>query len=207
MNIVAWHDIQNKITGLRGYVELSKDLVGEGRAREYLMKEESILKTIDASIRYTKEYQEMGTRPMQWVNIPATITSVLSLIDKRDITLCVELDDLFLYCDPVIERVFSHLVENTINHGKKATAIRMWYEESPSGLVLIYTDDGVGIPADSKESIFVRDVGRGSGFSLYFIHDILELSGMSIRESGEPGRGTRFEISVPKGSYRIGAKK
>lgn len=27
MNIVAWHDIQNKVTGLRGYVELSKDLV------------------------------------------------------------------------------------------------------------------------------------------------------------------------------------
>jgi signal transduction histidine kinase len=83
----------------------------------------------------------------------------------------------------------------------------MWYEESPAGLTLIYTDDGVGIPADSKESIFVRDVAKGSGFSLYFIHDILEFSGMSIRESGEPGQGARFEIAVPKGSYRAGAKK
>jgi len=206
MNIVAWHDIQNKITGLRGYVELSKDLVHDERARDFLMKEEAILKTIHASIQYTKEYQEMGTRPMQWVNIPSTIVSVLALIDKKGVMVSIGLDDLHIYCDPVIERVFSYLVENTINHGKKATAIRMWYEESPAGLTLIYTDDGVGIPSDSKESIFVRDVARGAGFSLYFIHDILELSGMSIRECGETGQGARFEIAVPKGSYRIGEK-
>ena len=207
MNIVAWHDIQNKITGLRGYVELSKDLVSDERARDFLRKEEAILKTIHASIQDTKEYQEMGTLPMQWVNIPSTIASVLARIDKRGITVSVELDDLFLYCDPVIERVFSYLVENTINYGKKATAIRMWYEESAAGLTLIYTDDGVGIPPDSKESIFLRNVARGSGFSLYFIHDILELSGMSIRECGETGKGARFEIAVPQGSYRTGAKK
>jgi PAS domain S-box-containing protein len=207
MNIVAWHNIQNKITGLRGYVELIRDLVRDDRAQQFLRQEDEILTTIHNYIQYTKEYQEMGTLPMQWVNIPAVIASVLALTDKKGIAVSVELGDLYLYCDPVIERVFSHLVENTIAHGGKATMIRIWCEESAAGLTLIYTDDGVGIPADHKESIFVRDVAKGSGFSLYFIHDILELSGMGIRESGEPGKGVRFEISVPKGSYRTDVKK
>ena len=81
--------------------------------------------------------------------------------------------------------------------------IRMWYEESATGLTLFFVDDGIGIPLGAKEQIFVRDVAKGSGFSLYFIHDILELSSMGIQETGDPGKGVRFEISVPKGSYRI----
>lgn len=71
-------------------------------------------------------------------------------------------------------------------------------------MTLIYADDGVGIPADRKQSIFVRDVAKGSGFSLYFIHDILELSGMGIRETGVPGQGVRFEIMIPRGIFRKG---
>jgi len=206
MNIVAWHDIQNKITGLRGYVELSKDYSMDDHAREFLIREEAVLKTIYDHIQYTKEYQEIGIRPMQWVNISQTIASVLSITDKKGMHISVDLADLFLYCDPVIEKVFAHLVENTVIHGQKATMIRMWYEESATGLTLFFVDDGIGIPADRKESVFVRDVAKGSGFSLYFIHDILELSGMGIRESGEPGMGVRFEISVPPGTYRIGSK-
>jgi hypothetical protein len=42
-----------------------------------------------------------------------------------------------------------------------------------------------------------------SGFSLVFIHDLLELSHLGIRETGERGRGARFGITVPEGMYRF----
>ena len=60
MNIVAWHDIQNKLTGLRGYVELSKDMIEDKTVKEFLSTEEDILRTIDTQIQYTKAYQEIG---------------------------------------------------------------------------------------------------------------------------------------------------
>jgi len=203
MNIVAWHDIQNKVTGLRGYVDLSRDLIKDPQARVFLAREEEILRVIHDQIQYTKEYQEMGNRPPQWMDIPRIVDSLVSSMNRPEIQISSALRGLFLYCDPIIEKMFSNLIENTLNNGEKATMIRIWYEESPQGLTLLYEDDGVGIPANQKENVFARDVAKSSHFALYFIHDILELSGMQIKETGEPGKGVRFEISVPSGIYRI----
>jgi signal transduction histidine kinase len=71
-------------------------------------------------------------------------------------------------------------------------------------ILLVYEDVWVVIPMDSKKELFIRGVGSATGFSLFFVHDILEISDMTIQENGVPGTGVRFEISVPRGLYRIG---
>jgi len=204
MNIVAWHDIQNKITGLRGYVELSKDLISNEKAREFNAREEEVLRVIHEHLQHTRDYQEMGKQPLQWVNIPATLRRVSSMVDKGKVSVSWDIGELELFCDPIIEKVFFHLLDHTRSRGGEATTVRITCKDSPAGLLLLYEDDGNGIPAEEKTSIFVRDVAKTSGFGLYFIHDILELSEMEIRETGEPGVGTRFEITAPPGSYRFG---
>ncbi|GEM_PF-3536096 len=204
MNIVAWHDIQNKITALRGYVELSKGMVQDEKAQEYLSREEEMLKTIHEHIQHTKEYYEMGEQPQQWVDIPQTLRRVLSLIDKKGITVTSDIGELKLFCDPVIEKAFFHLFDHTLSRSHGATTVRITAKESPAGLLLVYEDNGSGVPDKEKQSIFVRDVAKTSGFGLYFIHDILELSGMAIQETGTPGVSSRFEITVPPASYQVG---
>jgi signal transduction histidine kinase len=37
---------------------------------------------------------------------------------------------------------------------------------------------------------------------LFLAREILGLTGITIRESGEPGRGARFEVRVPEGMWR-----
>jgi PAS domain S-box-containing protein len=206
MNIVAWHDIQNKITGLRGYVELSKDLVTDEKLKKFMDSEEEVLKVIHRQLQYTKEYQEMGIHPPQWVNLPQVLRMIVSFREIGSLKFSMDLHDLELYCDPVIEKVFSHLIENTQRHGKKATEIHISCRETADGLLLIYEDDGVGIPPEKKKDLFIRGVGSATGFSLFFVHDILEISDMTIRENGEPQKGVRFEISVPRGLYRTTGK-
>jgi PAS domain S-box-containing protein len=203
MNIVAWHDIQNKVTGLRGYVELSKDLATDEKLKKFLDSEEDVLKVIHRQLQYTREYQEMGIHPPQWVNLPRVLRTIVSFKEIGSLKLRLDIRDLELYCDPVIEKVFSHLIENTQKHGIKATEIHISCQETATGLQLIYEDDGVGIPTERKKDLFVRGVGSATGFSLFFVHDILEISDMSILETGVPGNGVRFEISVPRGLYRI----
>jgi len=203
MNIVAWHDIQNKVTGLRGYVELSKDMVTDEKLKKIIDSEEDVLRIIYRQLQYTKEYQEMGIHPPQWVSLPRMLHTMVSFREMGSLKIGLDLHDLELYCDPVIEKVFSHLIENTLKHGKKATRIHIGCQETATGLVLIYEDDGIGIPLEKKKDLFVRGVGSATGFSLFFVHDILEISDMSIQETGVPGSGVRFEISVPKGLYRI----
>jgi len=40
---------------------------------------------------------------------------------------------------------------------------------------------------------------------LFLSQEILSITGITITETGEPGKGARFEITVPKGGYRFTA--
>jgi len=40
---------------------------------------------------------------------------------------------------------------------------------------------------------------------LFLSREILAITGISISENGEPGKGARFEIRVPPGKFRKGS--
>lgn len=112
-------------------------------------------------------------------------------------------DGLQIYADPVCIRVVAGLIENAVRHGGTVTRIRFSAEESgDGGLVIACEDDGVGVPADTKDRIFERGFGTNSGLGLYLAREALGLTGIAIAETGEPGAGARFELMVPAGSWR-----
>jgi signal transduction histidine kinase len=170
----------------------------------FLTKEEEILKVIHQQIACTKEYQEMGVHPPRWLKVSDILLTVRMNVNLGQIQLAADIPrDLEIFCDPVIEKVFVHLVQNSVRHGKTATMIRFTTRENGNGLILTCEDDGIGIPLEKKKDLFTKSFGKTTGFDLFFVHDLLEISDMGIRESGEPGKGARFEITVPKGAYRF----
>ena len=54
--------------------------------------------------------------------------------------------------------------------------------------------------------IFDRNFGKHTGLGLFLAREILGITGITIKETGEPDRGVQFEISVPPGAYRYGDK-
>jgi len=70
-------------------------------------------------------------------------------------------------------------------------------------VVIAVEDDGIGVPAEMKELIFKRGVGSNTGYGLFRIHEILGITGMSIRECGVEGKGACFEITVPHDAWRM----
>jgi len=86
------------------------------------------------------------------------------------------------------------------------TRIRFSFEVSDPGLTILYEDDGVGVPAEEKERIFEKGVGKHTGFGLFLSREILAITGLSIRETGVHGQGARFEILVPNGKYRCAGR-
>ena len=109
-----------------------------------------------------------------------------------------------VYADPLIAKVFYNLMDNAARYGGRITKIRFAMEEQNGNRILGCEDDGNGIPADEKERIFERGFGRNTGMGLFLAREILLITGISIRETGEPGRGARFEIRVPAGMWRMG---
>jgi signal transduction histidine kinase len=109
-----------------------------------------------------------------------------------------------VYADPLLVRVFYNLIDNALMYGsEQMTTIRISQRKSNRGLVIVCEDDGVGIPADKKEAIFNRGYFKHTGFGLYLSREILSITGITIIENGTPGKGARFEITVPKGAWRM----
>ncbi|MDD1694554.1 MAG: hybrid sensor histidine kinase/response regulator [Methanoregula sp.] len=204
MTDVTYQDIQNKITALTGYVNLSRKPADEKEHASFIEKELEILNTIHLLIKKTKDYQRMGMDKSRWMSLEQIIRMQMSLqSQKNNVTLSCDLPGLEIRADPLIDHVFNNLIHNAIHHGRKITGLSFYYRETRNGLVVTCEDDGVGIPSDQKPHIFDRVAGGEGKFGLFFVRECLALSGMTIRETGIPGNGARFEITVPAGMYRF----
>jgi signal transduction histidine kinase len=53
-----------------------------------------------------------------------------------------------------------------------------------------------------KKKFFKRHYGTTKGLVLFLLREVLSITGITITESGEPGKGMRFEIHIPKGAFR-----
>ena len=81
--------------------------------------------------------------------------------------------------------------------------IRISSQESDTNLLIVCEDDGVGISADDKKKLFTRGFGKNTGLGLFLSREILAITGITITENGTPGKGARFEITVPKEMWRM----
>jgi signal transduction histidine kinase len=183
---------------------LSKTPDSEQDRLSIIEKEMGILETIHTLIKKTMDYQKMGIDQSRWIAIEQTIRIQFSLISlKYPVVLDSDLHGLEICADPFIDRVFYHLMHNSISHGTALTRISFTCQEFPEYAVLICEDNGIGIPAEEKAAIFDRIVGGDGKFGLFFIREFLTISGMKISETGIPGKGARFEITIPRGIYRF----
>ena len=108
-----------------------------------------------------------------------------------------------MFADPLIVRVFYNLIDNTLRYGVKISQVHFFLQESAEGCCIICEDDGVGVPAEEKERIFDRGFGKNTGMGLSLAREILSITNITITETGEPGKGARFVISVPRSAWRI----
>lgn len=204
LSTITRHDILNKLTGLNGYLELMKDECSDPEVIKYLAIQESIIQTITRQIRFTKDYQDIGIETPRWFDVKETLEKAIANLPLHGITLTIETGNLSIFADPMLEKVFYNLVENSLRHAGKLTRIRCAAEISGDDARLIFEDDGEGVPERFKEAIFIRKHFKNTGFGLYLTREILGITGLSIKESGTTGNGARFEIIIPPDRFRTG---
>nr|WP_319375966.1 PAS domain-containing sensor histidine kinase [uncultured Methanoregula sp.] len=204
LSSITRHDILNKLTGLMGYLELIKEEFPDPQLQEYLTIQSEIIGIMELQIGFTKDYQSLGIENPHWFDLNETIQAAASAIHHPSVTVTVETGDLWIYADPMLEKVFYNLIDNALSHGTNLTRIAFRAEVSGETACIICEDDGGGVPNEFKEAIFNRKHFRHTGFGLFLSREILGITGLGIRETGEPGKGARFEINVPPQYFRIG---
>ncbi len=196
---VTRHDIRNQLAVLSGYLQLARDRTTNEKTSRYLDSSIRATENIDKLLEFGKDYEKAGTLKPEWVEVKKVCQQQMSNLVLRNVVPKIELDGLEILADGLIGKVFYNLGDNALKHGKNVRQIRFYYKVSKDGLTLICQDDGFGVKREDKDRIFEGKRGHG----LYLVSEILRTNGMSIRETGELGEGARFEIHIPKGSYRI----
>jgi signal transduction histidine kinase len=110
-----------------------------------------------------------------------------------------------IFADPLVGRVFYNLITNAVQHGTRITAIQFYAREEDDGTaVIVCEDNGEGVADEDKERIFEMGHGKHGGLALALSREILGITGITIRETGTPGAGARFEMTVPPENCRFG---
>jgi PAS domain S-box-containing protein len=203
LSIVTRHDVSNQLTLMSGYLELARMKARNPEVKEYLTKVETAAETIYRQMSFTRIYQDIGTSAPVWQDLHQTFEKSLEGLDTTGISFSLPPEGVELFADPLLEKVFFNLVDNSLRHGSHVNRIDLEADFSPGSLILVYRDNGVGIPSKEKEEIFKRGYGKNTGYGLFLIREILSITGLSIQESGLPGEGATFLIHVPEGSYRM----
>jgi PAS domain S-box-containing protein len=197
-------DLSNQVFVVKGFLELMKPQVaGQVALLEDIQKIEQGLKSINEIIEFTRDYQDLGKNPPGWQNVNLALLYGVSHVTLGEIHHDIRTENLEIFADPLLEKAFQGLFENSVIHGGHVNVIRVSCAISLEGAIIIYEDDGIGIPQERKEEIFLRGDGtRLRVRGLFFVREILDLTGITIRETGDPGKGVRFEILVPKRIFR-----
>ncbi len=200
---VTRHDILNKVTILFGLIDMIRATSSPDDREQYLTEIGDASQAIYRQIALTRDYQKVGVKSPRWNPMREVINRAILNFSGSGMHFTSDIENLEVYADPLIEKVIYNLVDNAIRYGKKITRISFSTRISEKGLELICEDDGVGIEAGLKEKIFERGFGNNTGLGLFLAREVLIITGITIRETGEPGEGARFIISLPKGTYRF----
>jgi PAS domain S-box-containing protein len=206
LSSITRHDILNQLTVLMGYLSLLEIKQRDLTLKEYCIKSTTAAEKISTLIKFTKEYDEIEAHAPDWqrdwrrlVDTAAKETQLVQVKVINDLPA-----DLEIFADPLSNKVCNNLMNNSVRYGGEITTIHLSFKESGDDRVVVYEDDGDGVIAEEKEKIFERGYRKDNEeVGLFLSREILAITGISITENGTPGKGTRFEIRVPKGKYRL----
>jgi len=196
---VTRHDILNQLTIVRGYLDLIKTSIEGDTDPVYMTKIENAVRSIENHLNLTREIEVLGSEPSIWMRASEPVKRALSELDLGHMMVNIddELDDIWIFSDTMMWKVFYNLAHNTLRHAKGASTISVYPEMHGERMSIVYSDDGPGISTEVRSKIFQSTPAIGLGYGLYLVKNILNMNMMSITEEGAPGKGVMFLIDVP----------
>jgi len=193
------HDILNQLTAMMGYLDLYDEVPEKQDLVMSRMRE--LVRNVDRQVTFTRSYQQLGSTAPSWQDCQECIRNAMQELDIDQGMVSVDSPLPLVFGDQMLERVLVNLFANSLMHGGGIRRIRVWFQESEEGGSLFIADDGRGVPEDKKERIFDRGYGDNSGYGLFLVRSILDITGITIKEVGVPGQGACFRMDLPRKIY------
>ncbi|TWF59032.1 HAMP domain-containing sensor histidine kinase [Neorhizobium alkalisoli] len=212
------HDLKTPLNRLRMSVEqaLEKSADG-GDIQNYLQdaRDESdrINETFEALLRISQieaGARKTRFRPVELAEVMSTVAEIYKSVaeDNGQVLEFFQLGEFKSTISgdrELLTQLFVNLVENSINHCKPGTVIRMSVASEGGNLVTTVADNGSGIPIPERDLVFRRlyrlDKSRttpGNGLGLSLVKAIAELHSAQIALcDAEPGLAVVLHFPRP----------
>ncbi len=199
------HDIGNQLMILDTcHILIQENIGNTDLIEEYLGKCTVASRMIRDRILFARDVQNLGEKASFWQDVSHTVNQAMKAFLMQDTRLCMDLHGLEIFADPLFPQVFQNLIDNSLRHGSsRLSEIGISCHETGDKLVIVYEDNGTGIPCSEKEQVFLKGYGKNTGIGLFLVREILAITGISIKETGNEDEGARFEMTVPKECYRV----
>ncbi|MDO8847382.1 MAG: ATP-binding protein [Coriobacteriia bacterium] len=219
----ASHELATPVAGIRGYVNILRAWGAEDPA----LREEAV-SAIDRESRrmarlcsdllsMIRNEEVVEYRQIRY-DVNAVAREVLAnaatrYMDKQFDFRGPEEGPLWLYGDPDrIEEALGILVDNACKYTPDGGRVSVTTRRHRDRVVMDVADTGLGIPAEDLANVFDRfyrsDLSRskdtgGFGLGLAIAKHIVDASGGTIVVRSIVGKGTTFEVSLPRQRTRI----
>jgi signal transduction histidine kinase len=129
----------------------------------------------------------------------------LELADARKIERAGE-SNCWVRADPEpLAVALRNLLDNAVKYSPPDAGVRIEWARSGAQVAIRVRDQGPGIPAGERKSIFEKFVRgsaavlhvKGTGVGLAIVRQIVAAHGGEIRLESEPGKGSTFTILLP----------
>lgn len=152
-----------------------------------------------------------NSQEWQWANLHQGLESTLNIVNneiKYKADVVKQFGDLpDIECLPSqLNQVFMNLMVNAAHaipvNTRGTITLRTGMGEGGDTVWVEVADTGCGIEADHLKRIFdpfftTKPVGKGTGLGLSLSYGIVQKHGGQIMVSSEPGKGSRFRVSLP----------
>ena len=201
---ITRHDIIENLSVIVNQLERAQLKNTHDEVQQLFDKTLGSIMTIRNQIAFMRALQEVGLISPKWQSVSRTFYEMAELLPENNLDISADMEKIEIFADPLLPRVFYNLLEHSLKRGGARHAkIRLSAEMDGDALRLVYQDDNTGSPAQEKEQIFDPGYTTGISHDLFLIRELLSFTGITITETGEPGKGGRFEILVPPGRFRI----
>ncbi len=203
------HEIRNPLNSIRGFIQyFQRKLVLEEEDYRYtdlmLTEVDRLNRVISKLLAYSKPREpRLGIR-----SVDEVLDHCIRVVEREAEEAGVELsrkpstDDapLVLMDTDQITQVFLNILINAVEASVGGGQVTVAHEVAPDDRVLITVEDtGEGIPAEDMDKLFdpfFTTKRKGTGLGLAIVKSIIEGHGGEIETESEPGKGTRFTVSL-----------
>ncbi len=167
----------------------------------------SMSKDIDEMENMLNDYLQFAKSQAKESTEKLNLEDIFKIIKNKRENLKLEIkmdDEISIYGRKnALERCFSNIINNGLVYGKK---VRVTVQKSSNRAIIIFEDDGPGIPVEQHRNVFKpffrldqsRSLNKsGVGLGLAIVEDIVNSHGGNILLSSSQMGGLLVKISLP----------